>query len=117
PNGFFRHFAGSPGTQLRVDAELDHQSGRVTLRIADGGDHRHRGRRIALQIADAYGPDRRIELSGAEEISVDTGRSGGWYDLAVPTPADPSFASQLAGRLESPRQLTSDPQLGRTPAS
>jgi hypothetical protein len=30
------------------------------------------------------------------------------------TPSDPSFGYQLAGRLESAADLTSDPQLGRS---
>ncbi len=114
PNGFFRHFAGSPATELRVEANADDQSRRLTLRIVDGHRDRRHQRRLELQIADAYGPDRRLELSGAEEISVDTGHSGGWYDIAITTPSDPTFGYQLAGRLESVRQLTSDPQLGRS---
>jgi hypothetical protein len=48
------------------------------------------------------------------EIVVGTGHSGGWYDLALTTPSDPSFGYQLAGRLESSSRLTSDPQLGRS---
>ena len=48
------------------------------------------------------------------EIVVDTGAAGGWYDLALSSPADASFSYKLAGRLESGGQLTSDPQLGRS---
>jgi phospholipase C len=52
-------------------------------------------------------------LHGDGEITVDTRHSGGWYDIALTLPADPAFAYQLAGRLESLGRLTSDPQLGR----
>jgi hypothetical protein len=65
-----------------------------------------------VNLADAYGPDRHIKLRRQTEIVIDTRHSGGWYDIALSTPADPSFSYQLAGRLESGSRLTSDPQLG-----
>ena len=67
-----------------------------------------------VELADAYGPDRKIRLDGVEEITVDTHHSGGWYDVALTTPSDATFSHQLAGRLESAARLTSDPQLGRS---
>ena len=87
--------------------------------------HEHRVVRRQIQIrawltrpkrtgADAYGPDRSIELRGTDEIVIIvTHGSGGWYDIALTTPGDPTFSYQLAGRLESNAKLTSDPQLGR----
>jgi phospholipase C len=117
PNGFFRQFAGSPATKLRVEAKSDHESGRLRIRIAGGDDgHRDRrhGRPVVVEVADAYGRDREVELHGNEEITLDTGHSGGWYDIALTTKSDPTFSYQLAGRIESARQLTSDPQLGRS---
>ena len=116
-NGFFRHFAGSPQTVLRVEAHGDHDRGRLRLRILGAEDHSGHGRHrepVVVNIADAYGPDRRVRLDGTEEITVDTHHSGGWYDLALTTPSDSSFSYQLAGRLESAGRLTSDPQLGRS---
>jgi hypothetical protein len=111
------HFVGSPATKLRVEANSDPESGRLRLRIA-GGDDDHRDRRhrrpVVVEVADAYRRDRKVELHGVEEITIDTGHSGGWYDLALTTPSDPTFGYQLAGRLESARRLTSDPQLGRS---
>ena len=109
PNGFFRHFAGSPATNLRVEERGDHDLGNLTLRLSHGG-HRHQ---FVVKVADAYGPDRRITLHGTEEITIDTSHAGGWYDIALSTPSDASFSYQLAGRLESGARLTSDPQLGR----
>ena len=109
PNGFFRHFAGSPATKLRVEERGDHDLGKLTLRLTHAG-HRHQ---VVVKVADAYGPDRHITLHGATEIAIDTSHSGGWYDIALSTPSDTSFSYQLAGRLESGARLTSDPQLGR----
>jgi phospholipase C len=111
PNGFFRHFAGSPDTVVRVEVQTDHGGGRLRLRLTDGGGH-HR-RPVVVELADAYGPDRHIKLHGTREVTIDTRHSGGWYDIALSTPSDASFGYQLAGRLESGARLTSDPQLGR----
>jgi len=109
PNGFFRHFAGSRATLLEVEVHSDHDAGLLRLRLTGGG---HRRPPVVVNVADAYGGDRQIELDGAGEITIDTRRSGGWYDLALTTPSDASFSYQLAGRIESDAQLTSDPQLG-----
>jgi phospholipase C len=111
PNGFFRHFAGSPDTVVRVHAEADDRVGRVRLRLTAGG--RRSRRPVVVEVADAYGPDRHVALQGTTQITIDTHRSGGWYDLTLTTPSDASFAYALAGRLESRGRLTSDPQLGR----
>jgi phospholipase C len=111
PNGFFRHFAGSPDTVVRVAVHTDHRAGRLRLRLTDcRGRHR---RPVVVEVEDAYGPDRQIRLHGTREVTIDTRRSGGWYDIALSTPSDATFGYKLAGRLESRGRLTSDPQLGR----
>jgi phospholipase C len=108
PNGFFRHFSGSPATAISVEEQSDHEIGKLRLRLTHG-NHRHP---VVVEIADAYGARRHIRLHRTEEITIDTHHSGGWYDVALSTPSDPSFSYQLAGRLESGARLTSDPQLG-----
>jgi phospholipase C len=110
PNGFFRHFSGSPDTFVRVEVHTDHRAGTLGLQLTAPGDHH---RPVVVEIADAYGPDRHIKLHRTKEITIDTRHSGGWYDIALSTPSDASFGYQLAGRLESGNRLTSDPQLGR----
>ena len=109
PNGFFRHFAGSPATTLRVEEQGDRDLGELTLRITHG-NHR---RPVVVNVANAYGAKRHVTLDGTSEITIDTRHSGGWYDIALTTPSDARFGYQLAGRLESSARLTSDPQLGR----
>jgi phospholipase C len=113
PNGFFRHLAGSPDTVVAVDVRSDQGSGRLKLKLqlTDRGGHHHQ--QVVVHVADAYGPDRQIRLQGTTVITIDTGHSGGWYDIALSAPSDTSFSYQLAGRLESANRLTSDPQLGR----
>ena len=111
PNGFFRHFAGSPDTVVKVEVHPDHDAGRVRLRITLGG--RHHDEPVVIKVADAYGPDKRVTVERTAQISIDTRHSGGWYDIALSTPSDRSFSYVLAGRLESGGLLTSDPQLAR----
>jgi phospholipase C len=109
PNGFFRHFAGSPASDLRVEEKGDHDLGKLTLRLVHGG-HAHPA---VVRVTDAYGPDRHVTVHGTREITIDTKHTGGWYDIALTTPSDASFSYVLAGRLESGDRLTSDPQFGR----
>jgi phospholipase C len=115
PNGFFRHFAGSPRTTLQVEVHSDHDSGKLKLRLIHSGSNSRNGSHspTVVNIADAYGPDRQVRLHGTEELTIDTRRNGGWYDIALTTRGDRSFSYELAGRLESGHSLTSDPQLGR----
>ena len=109
PNGFFRHFAGSPATTLRVEEQGDHDLGKLKLRIThrqpSAPSHRQRRQRVRRPPAhhasrhhrdhDRHPPLRRLVRHRAN------------------TPSDTSFSYQLAGRLESRARLTSDPQLGR----
>jgi hypothetical protein len=64
PNGFFRHFAGSPATVLQVE-EHDHDAGKLRLRLTDGNrrrrpptGRRRRRRRVRRRPS-------QIELNGA----------------------------------------------------
>ncbi len=113
PNGFYRHLAGSAATALQVSVVPGRAPGALTLRLLDRGARRP----VTLRIADAYGERREVRLRrGTGELHVDTDQSGGWYDLALSTDADPSFGYALAGRIESAQNLTSDPQLGAAAA-
>jgi phospholipase C len=116
PHGFFRHFAGSQATTLRVEEQGDHNIGKLSIRLIDSGARHgvgHHRQPVVVDVADAYGTDHHITLPGTREITIDTRRSGGWYDIALTTQSDARFRYQLAGRLESGARLTSDPQLGR----
>jgi phospholipase C len=116
PNGFFRHYGGSPRTAITVQETMNVSTGVVKLVIHAGGSSSGRGRHhrpVTIRVADAYGRDFKVEVDGGAETLVDTDRSGGWYDLALTSPDDASFRYQLAGRVESSGHLTSDPQFGR----
>jgi phospholipase C len=107
PNGFFRHFTGQITTQITVTEDLDVGAGAVTLTV------RAPEAVATIDLADAYGAGQTLTLrNGHAKTTVATSSSGGWYDLALSASSDTAFAYQLAGRLESDGQLTSDPQLG-----
>ena len=108
PNGFYRHYAGSPGTSLRVESHAGSGRGRLRVRLSVA---RGAGA-VRVRLANAYGTGREVTVRGTRELTIDTNASGGWYDIALSVPEDPSFAATLAGRLESAAHLTSDPQLG-----
>src|SRR5207244_2482485 len=100
-------------TVVRVDVDANQQSGRLRLRLRLTNHGGHHPPPVIVDVADAYGPDQQTEVHGTTQITIDTGHSGGWYDIALTTPSDSSFGYHLAGRLESGARLTSDPQLGR----
>jgi phospholipase C len=108
PNGFFRRYSGSPATLLSVSQALNPGSSSVAVTItASGADDD-----FTVQVTDAYNDSRDVVLRGGKAtFTVKTGQSGGWYDLSLSSASDPSFSYQLAGRLESSGDLTSDPQL------
>ena len=115
PNGFYRHYGGSPQTAIKVQEMTRDLLGVVTLRItagAAGSGRQHPARPVVIDVIDAYGVDRKVKCEGTAEIIVGTRHAGGWYDLSLSAPSDASFSYKLAGRLESGGQLTSDPQLG-----
>jgi phospholipase C len=117
PNGFFRHYAGSPRTSIKVEETMDLKTGFVNLLIHAGESSPGRGRhhhRDIIRVVDAYRRTEKIEFDRTVGLVAETSHSGGWYDLALTSPEDVSFRYQLAGRLESSGRLTSDPQLGRS---
>jgi phospholipase C len=112
PNGFFRHYAGSPRTSIRVEEITHGRAGNLELRITTGSGRHHHP--VTIRVVDAYGRDSKIQSDGSAQLLVATARSGGWYDLALTSPQDRGFRYELAGRLESSGHLTSDPQFGRS---
>jgi len=114
PNGFFRALKGSliPGAaNLAVQTIYEPDLEVVTLEIKHLGTHGD-----TLHITEAYSGRRVVRHVGAGErltVKFELGRSSGWYDIALTMDADPSFAQQLAGHLETGRDSISDPALGR----
>ncbi len=111
PNGFYRHISGSPVTTITVSSVADPVLGVLRVEITTPPTARH-AQPVAIHVANAYGPASSLASTHQASISVPVSRTGGWYDLTLTAPSDPSFTYTLAGRLELASGLTSDPQLG-----
>jgi phospholipase C len=67
-----------------------------------------------VHVADAYGRDRTVRVRKHTRKKVRLALTASrWYDVLVTLREQPSFRRGLAGRFETGRASTSDPQLGR----
>ncbi len=113
PNGFLRRFAGGVGIQhvdLTVQTIYDRQSGGITLVLQNAGPHA-----VQVRIADAYSQHTTTRaIQGRDTFTFSSGldKSSGWYDFLISTDANPSFARQLAGHVETGRDSLTDPAIG-----
>ncbi len=107
PNGFFRRFAGNTREPiLEVKGRRDGQELVLSL-------HNRSGHRVHVHVADAYGRDRKVRIRKHHRKKVRLGLTASrWYDVLVTVAEQPHFRRGLAGRFETGRPSTSDPQLG-----
>ena len=76
--------------------------------------HNRSGHRVHVHVADAYGRDRSVRIRKHTRKKVRLGLTASrWYDVLVTVAEQPHFRRALAGRFETGRDSTSDPQLGR----
>ena len=135
PNGFYRRFAGDlarSGGGLAVTAEPVGRRNALSVTLANRGPGT-----VEVIVADGYGDadaddddgggDRRDEAErGGREAwrrrigagasvtrRFDLDDTSGWYDLAVTVAGDDRCRVELAGHVETGRDSTSDPALGR----
>ena len=110
PSGWYRRFAGTTAAaDIRVTVANDGAAGHARFRVENAGSTA-----AELTLADAYGAgSQALALDPRQAKTVVIPTQGGWYDLTITTAADPTLVRVLAGRLETGRPLTSDPQLGR----
>ncbi|MPS78915.1 MAG: phospholipase C, phosphocholine-specific [Achromobacter sp.] len=118
PNGFHRHCTGraAPGGPPPLEVSADYQapdaSLLLTVRNPDGKP------RVFRIEANAYGFPRptRATLAPGESVSLSWNMtaSGGWYDITVRDDDEPAYTRRLAGRIETGKPSTSDPDMGQT---
>jgi phospholipase C len=108
PNGFFRRFAGNTHEPL-LEVKGRRDGGELVLTLHNRSDHR-----VHVHVADAYGRDRTVRVRKHTRKKVRLALTASrWYDVLVTLREQPSFRRGLAGRFETGRASTSDPQLGR----
>ena len=109
PHGFFRRFAGSTTAPL-LEVHADRDGDRLVLHL-----YNHSAETVRAHVADAYAADHTVRVPSRRSRTVRLGLAAthGWYDALVTVVGHSGFARALAGRIETGRPSTSDPQLGR----
>lgn len=121
PNGFFREFIGS-GDNPRASLHLEYVTA-ASNRIPTGSllltatSHDDKSG-FTVQVHDnAYMAAARsldVPAKGREALTIETKASFGWYDLTIRITGQSRFAKRYAGRVETGKWGSSDPQIGRT---
>jgi phospholipase C len=117
PNGFFREFRGNKNdASIDVKATYEQSNGKPTgnivLQIVNKAD-----RPQSIVITDnsykAGTKEQSIDAATSKEITLDTGKSFGWYDISIKLNGNLSFARRYAGRVETGAAGKTDPLMGR----
>ena len=108
PNGFFRRFAGSTQNPL-LEVTAAREDGHLRLTL-----HNRSGQALRAHVEDAYDRNRTLRVGAGKRKHVRIGlaHTHGWYDVLVTVHGHPHVRRALAGRLDTGRPSTSDPQLG-----
>jgi len=114
PNGFLRHFAGSPHEPvLDVAQRYDTDSGQLVVSVHNRSE---RACTVALH-ADTYGPTETHRLQLAAGASGDVAwaiaEHAHWYDIRLDSSSAPSWRRRLAGHIETGRASLSDPAIAK----
>ncbi|CAD6509973.1 phosphocholine-specific phospholipase C [Paraburkholderia sabiae] len=116
PNGYLRTFAGDVSTasgtsttHLEIEARHDRSSNELRLRLMNTG-----GTACTFVVtANAYRRDGPWTFSVPARGEIPTrwpvSTSGNWYDFSVTVAGQPAFLRRVAGRIETGRDLVSDP--------
>jgi phospholipase C len=117
PNGFYRSFAGAAGSSpIAVSISYESRGGQPTGNVAVKLRNTSAKAVEAVVTDNAYEAKKvSVKMHAGEEKSVvlDLKRSHGWYDFTVKADGEPSYA-QYAGRVETGKPSTSDPQMAGT---
>ncbi|RPA69455.1 phospholipase C, phosphocholine-specific [Cyclobacteriaceae bacterium YHN15] len=116
PNGFFRSFKGQsdePLTEVLITYDIQNKSNpRLILEV------KNLDKKIALDFElqdQAYGKEKhffKVDPLQKFLLSLETGKSFGWYDYALKIVGFPNFERRFAGRIESGLPSKTDPQMG-----
>ncbi len=111
PNGFFRDFKGR--SDDRIESKLNYNSAQNTVQInlRNSGETRRN-----LLVRDVYsGKTVSSTLRPGEDWqqTYPLGETSGWYDFVIEIEGNSGFRHQLAGHLETGKDSTSDPAIGK----
>jgi phospholipase C len=116
PNGFFRQFSGDKNHPL-VDVKMRYEqnnskpTGNIVLQI-NNRTKQSQGIIIVDNSYKAGSKAETIDPSTSKEITLDTGRSYGWYDFSINLKGKSSLTRRYAGRVETGMVSKTDPLMG-----
>ncbi len=117
PNGFYRKFAGkkdAPAVLASVSPELKSltksPTGKLQLTLKNPGTKTIQVEVKSLNYQN-YTATKEIAAGKELVMTFAVAAQGNWYDFAIMGLGDASFGLQLAGRLETGVEMTTDPLL------
>jgi phospholipase C len=116
PNGFFREFIGRADSSVEVSCvpvvKGKKVSGQLKVTVKNSSK-----RALALRLVEDKYQRQDIALSlkaGANRsATIDTKKSGGWYDFSLRSKDNDEVVVRYAGRLETGAHSISDPYMGK----
>jgi phospholipase C len=113
PAGFHRHMTGETAQPLEALLAAQRNTDSLTLVLRNTGKTGIEAKVSPQAYADAHLAWTATLAPGDTATHTWPLKStGGWYDLAVTSPAAPGFLRRLAGRIETGRDSVSDPAMG-----
>jgi phospholipase C len=116
PNGFYREFRGTaqdPLLELKWQPAVKNFSPAADLQLTS----RDPSKALEIVIEDlAYGGGQKtVKLNPAEikTLALELNHSSGWHDFRVRVSGAPDFAQRFAGHVETGRESSSDPAMGK----
>lgn len=117
PNGFYRKFAGqkdAPALWAAVAPEIrpltKAATGKLQLTLKNNAE-----KAVTVMVESlnyqSYSAVREIRPAQETVLSLDIAGQGNWYDMAIRIKGETGFVIQLAGRLETGAETTTDPLL------
>ncbi len=121
PNGFFREFNGNAkDPEIEINCGYQHStteskklSGNIELMVDNIGRKDH-----VIEIIDhAYkAADQKLPVKGSTKgtaLTIDLGKSYGWYDFSVKITGNKNYERRYAGHVETGGPSYSDPFMGK----
>ena len=117
PNGFHRHFIGSVAAgPARPEVRVAFDRGAVGLRVAlrNGGTAACRFELAANGYVEATATAHEVAPGSELWVARSLATSQGWYDFSATVEGDAAFCRRFAGRVETGRASSSDPEMHGT---
>ena len=117
PNGFFREFSGDKyhsliEAKMRYEQRDNRPTGNITLQITNSANQ-SMGIIITDNSYKAGTKAETIDAGSSKEITLDTSKAFGWYDVSIKLKDQSLFSRTYAGHVETGSASKTDPFMGR----